>query len=108
MAMHELVPLRRLLSEICDNSNTPLSSQTLLHSTVFDDNNGALGLATSPRMTPRTKHIAVKYHWFREKIGEDKGIVLKKIESENQKADIFTKGLTSDTFRKIRELLLGW
>ena len=48
---------------------------TLLHSTVFEDNNGALQLAQSPKISPRTKHIAVKYHFFRDKIGEDKGII---------------------------------
>ena len=59
-------------------------------------------------MTPRTNHIAIKYHCFRDKIGEVHGIFLKKIESENQKADIFTKGLSLDLFRKIRKLLVGW
>ena len=31
-----------------------------------------------------------------------------KIDSEVQKADIFTKGLPMDTFEKIRGLLMGW
>ena len=108
MAMRELVPLRRLLKEICENTNTPLSSQDILHSTVFEDNNGELGLETSPKMTPRTKHIAIKYHWFRDHIGEDKGIILSKIESENQKAEMLTKGLCEVIFKKLRKFLLGW
>ena len=88
--------------------NLGFNKSTLIHSKVFEDNNGALILAKSPKLTPRTKHIAVKYHWFRDKIGEQHGIVLNKIESENQKADIFTKGLTADLFRRIRRLLMGW
>jgi hypothetical protein len=75
---------------------------------VFEDNNGALGLALSPRITPRTKYIGVKYHFFREHIGVDKGITIHKIESAEQKADIFTKGLPEATFRAIRKLLCGW
>ena len=59
-------------------------------------------------MTPRTKYIAVEYHWFREHVGEDKGIILKKVDSEVQKADIFTKGLVVLIFVRIRKLLLGW
>jgi hypothetical protein len=59
-------------------------------------------------MTPRTKHIGVKYHFFKSKIGEDKGIVICRIDSAQQKADIFTKGLTQDTFETIRKLLMGW
>ena len=107
-SLRELVPLRRLLEEIGKSLNLEFCNPAMIHSQVFEDNNGALILAESPKMTPRTKHIAVKYHWFRDNIGEKCGIVLKKIESENQKADILTKGLTLDLFRRIRKLLLGW
>ena len=37
-----------------------------VHCKLFEDNNGALELAKAPRYRPRTKHIAVKYHHFRE------------------------------------------
>ena len=107
-AMRELIPIRRLLKEICEKFKTEMETMISLHSTVFEDNNGAISLAQSPKLTPRTKHIAVKYHWFREHLGEEKGISLSKIESENQKADLFTKGLVEATFRKIRKMLCGW
>jgi hypothetical protein len=81
---------------------------TILHSTVFEDNNGALSLATSPKISPRTKHIAVKYHHFRSKIGADKGILIQRIDTNDQKADIFTKGLGVIQFIQIRKLLMGW
>ena len=80
----------------------------MVHSTVFEDNNGALGLATAPKMTPRTKHIGIKYHWFKSHIGKENGVEIIKVESENQKADIFTKGLTVVLLRRIRKLLMGW
>jgi hypothetical protein len=32
---------------------------------LFEDNSGAMTLAKSPAMRPRTKHINVKYHHFR-------------------------------------------
>ena len=67
-----------------------------------------IGKKINGAITPRTKHIAVKYHWFRESIGEEHGVRLEKIASEYQKADIFTKGLTVDVFRKLRKLLMGW
>ena len=73
----------------------------MIHSTVFEDNNGALALATSPKITPRTKHIAVKYHFFKTNVSPSKGLVIKAIESENQKADIFTKGLSADKFETL-------
>ena len=107
-SMRELIPMRRLLGEIGKHLDLGFYEATMVHSKVFEDNAGALVLAKSPKLTPRTKHIAVKYHWFRDQIGEQNGIVLHKIESENQKADIFTKGLTLDLFRRIRKLLAGW
>jgi hypothetical protein len=59
-------------------------------------------------MTPRTKHIAVKYHHFRSKIGPDKGIIIQRIDTNEQKADIFTKGLGAQQFAYIRTLVMGW
>ena len=58
-------------------------------STVYEDNNGAIVVATSTRMTLSSKRIAVKYHWFRQHVGKE--FVIWKIESENQKADISPK-----------------
>ena len=42
-------------------------------------------------MNPTSKHIAVKSHWFRNHVG--KLFLIQKTDSNNQKADIFTKGL---------------
>ena len=75
-------------------------------STTYEDNNGAIVVETSPSMTPKSKHIAVKYHWFRQHVGKE--FVIQKIESENQKADIFTKGLQGQIFVRIKKLLCGW
>lgn len=80
----------------------------MVHSAVFEDNNGALSLEISPKLTPLTKKLGVQYHWFRDQIGEEKGFVLSKIKSVNQKADIFTKGLVEAFFVRIRKLLQGW
>ena len=107
-ALRELIPVRRLFEEVGQALKLEHAKNSIVKSTVFEDNNGALGLATSPRLTPRTKHIAVKYHWFKTKIGEEKGIVIEKVESERQKADGFTKPLPDGTFQTIRRLLMGW
>ena len=76
------------------------------HSTVFEDNNGALQLANTGNLTPRTKHIALRYHHFRSEV-DSGNIVVKHVESKEQVADIFTKGLT-DNFVYLREKLMGW
>ena len=73
------------------------------------DNAGALTLAKleALRMTPRSKHYGLKYHWFRSKLKEY-NITLLKIASENQLADILTKSLTREKFRDMRKQLMGW
>ena len=75
--------------------------------TVFEDNAGALQVATSPRMTPTSKFIAVKYHWFRQHVDSGE-ITIVKVSSQEQEADMFTKGLQGDFFLKIRKLVCGW
>ena len=97
-----------LLEEIGTNLEMEFAKQGILHSTVFEDNNGALDLATSLKLTPRTKHIGVKYHFFKSHVGEDKEIRIVPIDTLVQKADIFTKGLDFIAFGRIRKLLMGW
>ena len=83
-------------------SNTTISR-------VFEDNAAALVLANSPmpKMTPRSKHIGVKYHWFREKLDAMR-IQICKIGTAQQLADIFTKGLARLEFRAKRFMMCGW
>ena len=92
-AMRDLLPFIKLLQEVGTQLNMEFASLTIMHSTLFDDNNGALGLVTSPRKTPRMRHIAVKYHLFREHVSEVKGIMIQRVEFKDQKSDIFTKVL---------------
>ena len=105
-SMRDLLPLRTLTVELLGTLHTEFEG-TLTHSTVFEDNNGTIVLATAPQMTPRSKHIGIKYHFFREAV-RTKEVHIERIDSENQKADIFTKGLTQEKFEKMRKLLMGW
>ena len=118
MAMRELVPMRRLLQEISDKVSLPSLKNSLVRSTIFEDNQGCLSLVNVPKMSPRNKYLALKYHWFRSHIGPEtfdpntkefsKGFIAKYIPSEEQKADIFTKSLPPAQFKVIRKLLMGW
>ena len=108
MAMRELLPMRVLLQELSDKMKLPTISQSLVRSTVFEDNQGCLSLVNVPKMSPRNKYLALKYHFFRSHIGADKGIIAKYVPTLEQKADIFTKGLPPLLFAKIRQLLMGW
>ncbi len=76
---------------------------------IHKDNVGviALGKLEPCRMTPCSKHYAIKYHWFREHIGPQK-IQLVKISSEDQLEDLFTKGLSGVKFSRLQKKLMGW
>ena len=101
-AMHELLPMMRLYDELMVVFELQtIKSIVTLKLTIFKDNNGAISTATSPKLTPRTKHIAVKYHFVKQFFGKnthEHPFELKKIDTLEQKADIFTKGLTTEVF----------
>ena len=52
-------------------------------------------------------HIAIKYHHFRERV-QNGTIVIKPVDTNEQIADQFTKGLQIGTFKYLRSKLLGW
>ena len=74
--MCDLLHLRIFVQEVETQSNNEFLSPDIMYSTVSEDKNGALGLAISPRTTLRTRHIAMKYQFLREHIGEVKGIMI--------------------------------
>ena len=126
-AMRDLIPLREILKEVIQtvfnriinmprcSANSKFFSDVLSSegdnniptSKVYEDNNACLKFARMPRLTPRTKHIAVPYHWFRSKV-EQLEIAIEPISTEKQLADHFTKPLTADKFLVPRKELMGW
>ena len=104
--MRDLIPLRGILNELSKVMNLD-NKIPITHSSVFEDNNGALELAKEPKYRPRTKQIAIKYHHFREHVKNEKIRVLA-IDTKEQIADIFTKPLEKATFEYLRYVLMGW
>jgi hypothetical protein len=76
-------------------------------STVFEDNDACLKFARMPKLTPRTKHIGIPYHWFRTQV-ERFEIHIERINTNDQLADQFTKGLPVGAFRQGCKSLMGW
>lgn len=111
-ALRELIPMRRLLDSLNTVLNPDAPAQVLVKSTIFEDNNGAISMAQAPNMTPRTKHIATRYHFVKQYFGthrvQQHPFVLTKIGTDDQKADIFTKGLDANKFKALRLLLCNW
>ena len=83
-ATKEVVWLRRLLNELGQTTKAP----THLHI----DNQSAIAIARNPEFHDRTKHIDVRYHFLRQKV-ENEEILLTYLPTDNQIADVLTKGL---------------
>ena len=63
-SMRALLPLLALLKEVIKALLLPYDYRASIRARVFEDNNGALLLATSQRLTNRTKYFLVKRHFF--------------------------------------------
>ena len=120
-AMRDLIPIREMVKSLLEvilgnntqhikctiNSNAKDDIDLLPSSIVYEDNTACMSLARLPRITPRTKHIALPYHWFRSKV-LDHNIVIERVLTTNQLAYQFTKGLPSIKFCTSRKILMGW
>ena len=66
-----LLPLKSLIKQVIDNLGIESEKLKFMSSsTIYEDNNGSIVLATSPSITPTSRKIAVKYHWFRQYVGK--------------------------------------
>ena len=73
---------------------------------IFEDNESCISMATTRKFSPRTKHIAIKYHHFRKHV--NKTIMVNSIDTKEQTADILTKPLEKGSFEYLRKKLCGW
>ena len=95
-AAQESVLLQELLLSLKETKIKP--------TTIFEDNQSAICLAKNPQYHGRAKHIDIKYHYVRERVAAG-DIKLEFCKSQDMAADMFTKGLSSPQFIKLREML---
>jgi len=105
-SMRTLLPLRQTLLETAQRIALPLALLETFACRVFEDNNGALLLATGQQITSRTKYVFVKWHFFWSHVnsGEVEGL---KVDTKEQRADYLTKGLSREQYETIRKLVQG-
>jgi hypothetical protein len=107
-ALRSLLPLKQILTSMAVSLNIKINESSNI-STVWEDNKAAQILSTTnpPRLTPRSKHIAIRYHWFRDQLVPGR-IEIKSISTDRQKADILTKALQKQKHEEIRKLSMVW
>lgn len=106
MCMRELIPLRRIFIDLSKCFEVDVKVATA-KCPVFEDNSSAVTLANVPKMTPRSKHIALHYHFFREHV-RDGSVGVQHVSTDLQIADMLTKGLSEIKFERLRKLLMNW
>ena len=73
---------------------------------VFEDNEGAIKLATNKHASRRTKHIDVKHHLVRD-ASDARKVRVAYVRSEDQHADLLTKPLDLQKFYKHAKFILN-
>jgi hypothetical protein len=87
--------LQLLLGNLQIAFNVPVS--------ILNDNNGCIALSKNPVYHERSKHIAMRHHFLREKKVEDSTVKHDFVLSANNLADILTKGLPQPSFDQLKE-----
>jgi hypothetical protein len=64
MALKTTIPMMAMLQEMKDLGFPVGSGDKALHCELFEDNSGALAIASMPKVRPQTKHINDKYFHF--------------------------------------------
>jgi hypothetical protein len=88
-----------LIKEMKERNIPVICTKPYVYCKVFEDNSGALELARLPKLCPRTKHINVCSHHFREHVW-DGLIKIFPVGTANQIADILTKALAQNNFTR--------
>ena len=106
-ALRDAIPVLRLVNEISKKMPGVLKTRTSIKCKIYEDNQAAIAMATSPKVTHRAKHISTKIHHFKQYIRENT-IPVEHIPTNMQIADMFTKPLATKLFISLRHKSMGW
>ena len=96
IATCEEVWLRRLIADLGEYIDGAV--------TIWCDNMSSIQLTKNPVFHARTKHIEVHHHFVREKVIEGE-VDLQYVSTNEQVADIFTKGLSIEKHAHFKDML---
>ena len=76
--------------------------------TIYQDNQSTMALIKNGKSSnERTRHIAIRFFFVADRVNSNE-IKLEYMETESMLADILTKPLQGELFRKLRDRLLNW
>ena len=106
-AMRQVILMMNIITEISCVFDIYVPKPEV-HCKVFEDNCCIITIAKAQKFTPRTKHIALKYHHFCRYVKAKIIQIYYPIGTVEQTADIFMKPLDNKTFLYLRKKLNGW
>ncbi|KAI5400390.1 hypothetical protein KIW84_065323 [Lathyrus oleraceus] len=86
----------------CSKKELELSSSEGEAVTLLVDNVFVINLSKNPIAHGRSKHIEMRFHYLRELVS-DGWLRLGYCRSEDQVADLLTKGVTNDVFKRLKK-----
>ena len=90
-ATQEALWMRQLLKNLSVNVEKPI--------TIYEDNQSAIVVSKNPQFHGRSKHIDIKYYFVRDQVEKKAVTVL-----YSMLAELFTKGIPKEQFKKLRDL----
>ena len=106
-ALREVIPIMEVMKEMKHFKLGITQTKPSIHCKVFEDNSGALEMARIHKYRPRTKHLNIKYHHFRDYVERDE-ISVHKIDTKDQLADYLTKPVSQEILEHLRPKVMGW
>lgn len=88
--------MQKVLGQISDAKTGPV--------VLYIDNRSAIDLIKNPVFHGRSKHIDLRYHFIWECVGQG-SIIIKHVNTSEQRAYVLTKAMSTDKFEKMRKLL---
>eukprot|EP00978_Attheya_sp_CCMP212_P007898 scaffold18354_cov48-Attheya_sp.AAC.3 len=106
-ALRSAIPIMEQLKEMNEQGFPIKTAVHKIHCRVFEDNSGALEIAKTHKYHPRTKHINVKLHHFRDYVNR-KEVSIHPINTLEQLTDYLTKPVNRETLVRLRARVMGW
>lgn len=106
-ALRDAIPVMQTLQEMKDRGFPIGATHSNIYCQVFEDNSGAVEMATHHKYRPRTKHLNVKLHHFRDYVNRGE-IRVHHIGTDHQPADLLTKSLNEELTNRHRRTIMGW
>jgi hypothetical protein len=107
-SLRDTIPMMQLIKETQDHGFDVPTSTPVVNCRLFEDNSGALELARVPKLRSRTKqHMNLKYHHLRSFVRHSL-VTIHHIGTFEQPADVMTKPLGEEDFKRHRFTLMGW